>query len=598
MSSLPGAILGVARHHWRALLIFHLLFSVVVATLLLPLGTALLGQVADRALHLTVNAAGLLDLLLTPGGWLWLFLVSVAACFLLLIQQAGMLAVLAAGQRHGPYRAALSGVWYGARRSGSLLAVAVVVATVILALTAPLAGLAALSYETLLGHFDSYFVRLARPPELFWFLTIAGGLGLLWLAAVSWLYLHWLLVLPLILFDARRPLAALRASWNAMTGWRIAASGPVVILGASALLLPPFAAVVLEWVGGHLLGLVSPRLSWVVPVMLTYMTVVLALGVVAGLAGTGLHAALLVTLYNRATGRDVALASGPRRTGRLLWSAEALLVVVTLGQGYLLLPELDTGDDVQVTAHRGSSVKAPENTLPALERALADGADAVEIDVRRTADGTLVLWHDSDLLRLAGRDTPIHEVTYESLQTFDIGAVRHPRFFGTRAPTLREAIEVLKGRAEIYVDVKSAPGEERIADEVVELLQSEGVIGQSAILSNDPRVLARAHELAPELKRVQLAEFIIGELDRSGFDALALRQNRVSAVEVARARRYGHELHVWTVNDPVAMERFIDLGVDNIITDRPDILVERLAERAEMSAGERLLVRLHNWHSR
>lgn len=135
-----------------------------------------------------------------------------------------------------------------------------------------------------------------------------------------------------------------------------------------------------------------------------------------------------------------------------------------------------------------------------------------------------------------------------------------------------------------------------VATTVVELLQAEGVIEQSAILSNRPTVLARAHALAPELKRIQLAEFVLGDLDRSAFDALALRQNRVSAVEVARVRRYGHELHVWTVNDPAAMERFIDLGVDNIITDRPDILADRLAERAAMSISERLLVRLHNWH--
>lgn len=596
MRHLLDVLLGIGWRHWRALLIFHLLFSTAVAALLLPVGTGLLGLVAANTVQLTVDAVGLLEVLAHPGGWLWLLVALLAVVLLALIQQAGMLGAIRAGQSRGPYRAALTGLWHALRRVRPILVLAAILAAVLLMLTLPIVAIGALGYEALLGHFDNYYVRLARPPELLWFLAFAAGLGGLWLAAVGSLYLHWLLALPLIVFDDYGPVAALRASWRAMAGSRRAATCTILLLGGSALLLPPLAAFGLEWAGARLLALVPTQLAWVVPVMLLYMTVVLALTILAAFAGTALHAGLLVALHERSSGGRVAMAPEPAETGRLLWSAEALLLVVTISQVYVLLPELDTRDQVQVTAHRGSSIKAPENTLPAIEQALVDGADAVEIDVRRTADGRLVLWHDSDLLRLGGQDRAVSDVTFETLREIDIGAALDPRFLGTRVATLREAIETLRGQAEIYVDVKRTTDSRGLTRDVVALLQAEGVVGQSAILSSRPSVLAQAHELAPGLKRVQLAEFVLGELDPDNFDALALRQNRVSAAEVARARRHGHELHVWTVNDPAAMERFIDLGVDNIITDRPGILADRLAERAAMSTSERLLVRLHNWH--
>jgi len=596
MRHLLDVLLGIGRRHWRALLIYHLLFSTAVAALLLPLGAGLLGLVAANTVQLTVDAVGLLEVLASPGGWLWLLVVLFAVVSLAVIQQAGMLGAIRAGQSRGPYRSALAGLWHALRHARPLLAVAAILAAVLLVLSLPVAAVGTFAYEALLGHFDNYYVRLARPPELLWFIALATGLGLLWLAAVGWLYLHWLLVLPLIVFDDYGAVAALRASWCAMAGSRGAATGNILLLGGSALLLPPLATFGLEWVGARILALVPTQLAWVVPVMLLYMTVVLALTILAAFAGTALHAGLLVALHERASGHRVAMAPEPAETGRLLWSAEALLLVVTVGQVYFLLPELDTRDQVQVTAHRGSSIKAPENTLPAIEQAVVDGADAVEIDVRRTADGRLVLWHDSDLLRLGGRDRAVNEVTFETLRGIDIGAALDPRFLGTRVATLHEAVDTLRGRAEIYVDVKRTPDSRGLTQDVVALLQAEGVVAQSAILSSRPSVLAAARQLAPGLKRVQLAEFVLGELDRNNFDALALRQNRVAAAEVARARRPGYELHVWTVNDPAAMERFIDLGVDNIITDRPEILANRLAERAAMSTSERLLVRLHNWH--
>lgn len=599
MRALLAAVLATLRGRWRALLIFHLLFGLTAVSALLPLVTAAVGHVLASAERVTLDVVGLLTLLASPLGWLASLVALVGVILLGLLQQAGMLATAVAGERRGPYRAALTGIWHVARRAHRLGAMAVVLAGAILLLTLPLVGIGAATYDALLGHFDSYYVRLARPPEFQVFLAVVVLLGLIWLAGLAWLYLRWLLALPHMVLDGQPVGAALAQSAVWMQGRRRATLATVLVLGAAGLLLPPLVAFALERVGGAVLALVPPRLSLVVPLMLAYMTIVAATAVLALFAAGGLHSALLLGLHARASGRAETVPTGPPPpTGRVLWSAEALLVVVTLAQVFLLLPAIEVTDDVRVTAHRGSPERAPENTLPALEQAVADGADAVEFDVRQTRDGELVLWHDRDLRRMGDDDRAVAEVTLAEMRGLDVGSRFGPEFAGTRVATLAEAIAVLRGRADIYVDIKRSPRTPDITRDVVAVLLAEGVREQSAILSSRPAVLAEVGELAPGLKRIQLAEFVIGELDHAGFDALALRQNRVDAAAVARARRHGHELHVWTVNDPVAMERFINLGVDNIITDRPALLGQRLAERAEMSAGERLLLRLHTWHRR
>lgn len=599
MRALPAVIMATLRGHWRALLIFHLLFGLIATTALLPLTTAMVGLVVTSSDRNTLDMAGLIELLAAPLGWLSSLVALVGLILLGLLQQAGMLATVVAGHRHGHYRAGLAGFWHAVRSAHRLAPLALVLAAAVLLLTLPLTALGAAAYDALLGHYDNYYVRLARPPELRAFLALAAGLAAVCVAGLAWLYLRWLLALPHIVLGGERVGAALAQSVVWMHGRRRATLAAVLVTGAIALLLPPLLAVGLERAGGAVLALVPPRLALVVPVMLAYMTLVAALAVLAAFAAGAVHAALLLGLYARATGRGDTIPADPSpATGHVLWSAEALLVVVTLGQAFFLLPAIEVTDDVRVTAHRGSPEKAPENTLPALEQAIIDGADAVEFDVRQTRDGALVLWHDRDLRRLGGDARAVAEVTLAQMRRLDVGAAFGPEFAGTGVATLAEAIEVLRGRAAIHVDIKHSPRTPEITRKVIEELQAHGVTEDSAILSNRPAVLAEVGERAPGLERVQLAEFIIGDLDRSVFDALALRQNRVNAAAVARARRHGHALHVWTVNDPAAMERFIDLGVDHIITDRPQVLSERLARRAEMSAGERLLLRLHDWHRR
>lgn len=130
---------------------------------------------------------------------------------------------------------------------------------------------------------------------------------------------------------------------------------------------------------------------------------------------------------------------------------------------------------------------------------------------------------------------------------------------------------------------------------MVTLLQRENAVEGTVIAAAERHVLTEARTLESGLRTALLAEFVIGPLDNQGFDILGLRYNQANATAVARARQLGYELHVWTVNQPAEMSRMIDMGVDNIITDRPDVLARLLAERAELTDGERLALKLRNW---
>jgi glycerophosphoryl diester phosphodiesterase len=238
----------------------------------------------------------------------------------------------------------------------------------------------------------------------------------------------------------------------------------------------------------------------------------------------------------------------------------------------------------QVIAHRGASADAPENTLAAVELALAQGADRVEVDVQRTADGVLVLVHDADLRRTtdvgpARAGDPVGAFTLAELRRLDAGSWFAPRFAGERIPTLDELLDLVRGRAGVHLELKDParyPGVERQV--VAALRPGDDVLVQSF----DHACVRRVHALAPDVP--------LGLLVEEPLDPAALRAAAGFATEVNpdlavvdqsvvdAAHAHGLAVSVWTVDDVADLRRTRDLGVDAIITDVPAVLAALLAE--------------------
>ena len=242
---------------------------------------------------------------------------------------------------------------------------------------------------------------------------------------------------------------------------------------------------------------------------------------------------------------------------------------------------------IQITAHRGSSREAPENTMAAMTKAVDDLADFVEIDVQETKDGVVVLGHDASLKRVSGINRPINFYTFEELQQLDVGKWFSPDYEGEKIPSLEEVMEYCKGRVSINIEIKDLGIGSMLPDKVVELIQKHQMREQCVVTSVRFSYLSRIKELDPEIRTGYIISAAYGDYYSSDMiDFISLRSSFVSERLVEAAHERGKAVHAWTVNSKSEMERMKMLGVDNIITDYP-VLAREIVYR--QAATESLL---------
>jgi len=230
--------------------------------------------------------------------------------------------------------------------------------------------------------------------------------------------------------------------------------------------------------------------------------------------------------------------------------------------------------------------------MAAFKAAMDAGADFIELDVQRTADGRIIVLHDGDVLRMGGDPRKVKELSAAELQAIDIGRKRGPQFTGERAPMLQEVIDLVRGRMKINIELKYNVPDPGLAPAVVELLRREDFIDQVVITSLDYGALRQIRSIEPRLKTGHIVTASMGDVLRTEADFLSLNSAKATTSLVRRARAAGKDVAVWTVNDPEVMLRMIERGADNIITDDPALLVRVMRERAALSNAEILGLRL------
>jgi glycerophosphoryl diester phosphodiesterase len=229
-------------------------------------------------------------------------------------------------------------------------------------------------------------------------------------------------------------------------------------------------------------------------------------------------------------------------------------------------------------AHRGGLSVHPENTLPAFEHAVDLGYRYLETDVHATADGVLVAFHDDDLLRTCGIDARISNLTWKE--------VAEARVDG-REPIPRMG-DLLTRFPDSYfnIDAKSDPAVEALAG----VIERTGSIERVCVASFSHRRLRRLRRRLGSGLLTNLVSFEVGVLRIGG--RLPGGSARVAQVPieagwftivtprfVASAKHEGIPVHVWTIDDPAEMHRLLDLGVDGIMTDRPEVLRDVFIDR-------------------
>ncbi len=316
---------------------------------------------------------------------------------------------------------------------------------------------------------------------------------------------------------------------------------------------------------------------------------------------------------------------------KLCIAASAIgVVLITAAAVALADPASQRLGSFDIEAHRGGRALRPENTLQSFANALSMGVDTLELDMGVTKDGVVVVSHERglnpDLARAPDghyldKGIPYVKLTLAEVKKYDVGQIRPGSDYaarfpeqvaipGTRIPTLAEVFELVRRSKDPHVRLNietkidpthpdESPDPQRFVSTVLEVLRREHFTDRVMIESFDWRTLQLLQKQAPEIPTVYLTQVEQPEenlyLDKAspwtaGFDPVKYGRSVPQAVKAAGGRIWSplytdidqksvNEAHslgltvvAWTVNDPEAMGRLIDMGVDGVISDRPDIL--------------------------
>lgn len=232
-----------------------------------------------------------------------------------------------------------------------------------------------------------------------------------------------------------------------------------------------------------------------------------------------------------------------------------------------------------IFAHRGASAHAPENTLAAFALALEQGADAIELDAKLSADGHVIVIHDLTVDRTTGAQGKVQEMSLAKLRALDAGSSFAPKFHGEKIPLLEEVFEAFGNRTFINVELSNhhTPNDQ-LVETVCMLVKKFNLQKRVLFSSFHPRSLAKAQGLLPEAPR--------GLLANDGFRALlvrsfifyfgnfqALHPNiwTTSPQQIRRVHRLGRRAYIFTVNKEEQMRKLFRWGADGIFTDDPPL---------------------------
>lgn len=239
-----------------------------------------------------------------------------------------------------------------------------------------------------------------------------------------------------------------------------------------------------------------------------------------------------------------------------------------------------------IFAHRGASAHAPENTLASFELAIAQQADAVELDVKLSADGHVIVIHDSTVDRTTDGKGKVSDLTLTQLKALDAGSFFSPSFAGERIPTLDEVFEAMGKRTFINIELKNyTTRRDDLVEAVCMLVKKHQMQKRVMFSSFFPSALSKTRNYLPDVPRGLLAlSGLLGVWARSfGFtfgkyDALHPNLKGFTPQDVDRVHRLKRRVHVYTVNHEEDMRRLFKWGVDGIFSDDPQLAVQVRAE--------------------
>lgn len=246
----------------------------------------------------------------------------------------------------------------------------------------------------------------------------------------------------------------------------------------------------------------------------------------------------------------------------------------------------------KIITHRGANRYAPQNTLPAFREAVAIGTDGFETDVHMTRDGEIILCHNYTIDETSTGKGAIADMTLEQLKRYDYGSYYSKKFEGTEIPTLDEFLSFVETTDISVLNIEIKPpkqNETAIVKETIKIVKQHGLEEKLLISSFSPKLLVEAKKIDSKIQTGFLYSpkspttptmfwRAVKYAQSLGCDALHPYYLFVTEKYVEEAHEAGIMVNPWTVNLPEGIDKMLKLGVDNIITDLPDV-VEKISKR-------------------
>ena len=588
------------RRTWPQLILTDLLVRILAVVVLTPVVGLLLKAFLSSTETGVVTDVAIVGFLLRPVGIAALLIVGAVSLGLLFAETGGLM-VIGFGSSEDRRVTWLEAFRYAYRRVAQLVHLAWFAVVRLLLIVLPFLVAVGAVYWFLLRTYDINYYLAQKPPE-FVVAVVAAGLLLTVMAILIVMRIAgWLLALPMVLFEGAHGRKALSASEEATATHRrqlfLWLCGWIVAVG----LLSTLVTFLVGLIGEVLI----PHGSSNVTLLLVALSAVIVVSGVANFAvavfTTVLFPLLVVRLYRSLAGPgELTPAIAPQGSlgetpswqvpGKAILLGGAVMLVVIVAGAYLATRDLEWEDHAQIIAHRGGAAVAPENSMAAFRRGIADGADWLELDVQENADGVVVIEHDRDFMRVAGVDLGVWQATDADLVDMDIGSFFGPEFSDQRVPTLREVLELAKGQSGVFIELKYYGYDTNLEAKVVDLVEETGMESDIVVMSLEYDGVRKTAALRPEWTYGLLNAVSVGDLTRLDVDFLALSANAASYSMIRRAQGRGMKVYVWTIDDPVQMTVMMSRGVDGIITDEVALARHVQDLRARLTPLGRLVV--------
>lgn len=572
----------------------HFAIRLVAAAILVPLMGGLMtlaiatsgqGALTDQDIAMfLLTPAGALGAIALAGLGIVSAVLDVTLMTHALRQGGGVLAVLG------------SGLALVVRRVSALFRFGAGLTLRVLAFVLPAALVCGGLWLLRVSDYDINYYLTTRPPV---FLTTVAVIGAI-LAVVGIILLvrltNWAIALHLVLFRDTAPTAAFRESTELMRSARRALLGRLVGWGIIFWGIKAGLALIAGLLSSWAYAYYGDALGAVARVSLAITAVWLLADGVASAWGNGALSVLLLDTYTLRTGDEPAPAAEPGRQRNAALVAVLLIAALALAGGGLSTTVRQMNDatavrTVEIIAHRGAAGSRPENTMASVEKALDDRADWVEIDVQETADGEVVVAHDSDFMKLGGNPLKVWDATMEDISEIDIGSWYDAAYADQRTPTLREVLELARDRGgKVLIELKYYGHDVALEQKVADIVDSLDMGDQIAVMSLKLPGLRKMQELRPDWISGILAARAIGDLSGLDADFLAVNTGAATLTLIDRAHDQGQKLYVWTVDDAASMSRMISMGVDGLITNEPALARQVMEARNALTTAERLLL--------